>query len=175
MPDIPVAAVFSFLKDMRGVLTWTQRDLSQTLNISDQDAGKILTILKLQGYIGETNDKEFLTTASGELVSGSKPPRFTRECVDGAVSELFDRIAACNKNRNADFKITEAVAFGDFLTGRANCQAADIGIKLGPRDEAVAGQGQESPFLKQLRNKSLFLNVRIFEKWMSQRSHRRLL
>src|ERR1700740_3023043 len=87
MPDVPVAAVFSFLKDMRGLLTWRQRDLSQTLNINDQDATKILAILKLQGYIGQANDNEFLTTASGEVVSGSKLPRFTRECVDGAVSE----------------------------------------------------------------------------------------
>ena len=85
-----------------------------------------MAILKLQGYAGETGDNEWLTTAAGEIVSGSKQPRFHRESVYGALSTLFDRIAAINKDCKAGFKITEAVVFGDFLTGRANCQAADV-------------------------------------------------
>ena len=174
MPHIPVAAVFSFLKDKRGALSWTLRDLTQTLNISEQDAGGVLTILKLQGYVSETSDNQLLTTASGEIVSGSRPPRLVRERVDRALPELLDRIAANNSNRNADFKITRAVAFGDFLSGRANCQAADVGIELTPRDPA-AGRDQVNNFLKQLRGKSQFLNIKPFEPWMSKRSHRRLL
>jgi hypothetical protein len=174
MPNIPVAAVFSFLKDMRGALTWTRRDLTQTLTISEQDAHRVLTILKLQGYVSETGDNKFLTTASGEIVSGSKSPRFTRERVDGAVSELLDRMAAINSDRNAGFKITRAVAFGDFLSGPASCQAADIGIELTPRGPA-SGRDQTNNFLKQLRGKSLLLNLRPYEPWMSKRSHRRLL
>jgi hypothetical protein len=174
MPNIPVAAVFSFLKDKRGALSWTLRDLTQTLNISEQDARRVLTILKLQGYVSETSDNELLTTASGEIVSGSKPPRFTHERVDGAVSELFDRIAANNSDRNADCKITQAVAFGDFLSEGANCQAADVGIELTPHEPA-SGRDQVNYFLKQLRGKSQFLNIKPFEPWMSKRSHRRLL
>jgi len=174
MPNIPVAAVFSFLKDKRGALSWTLRDLTQTLNISEQDARRVLTILKLQGYVSETSDNELLTTASGEIVSGSKQPRFRRECVDGAVSELLDRIAANNSDRNADCKITQAVAFGDFLSGRANCQAAEVGIELTPHEPA-SGRDQVNYFLKQLRGKSQFLNIKLFEPWMSKRSHRRLL
>jgi len=174
MPNIPVAAVFSFLKDKRGALRWTLRDLTQTLNISEQEARGVLTILKLQGYVSETSANELLTTASGEIVSGSKPPRFTHERVDRAVSELFDRIAANNSDRNADFKIAQAVAFGDFLSGRANCQAADVGIELTPREPA-SGRDQVNYFLKRLRGKSQFLNIKPFEPWMSKRSHRRLL
>ena len=174
MPNIPVAAVFSFLKDKRGALSWTLRDLTQTLNISEQEARGVLAILKLQGYVSETSDNELLTTASGEIVSGSKPPRFTHEGVDGAVAELFDRILATNSDRNADFKITQAVAFGDFLSGRANCQAADVGIELTPREPA-SGRDQINYFLKQLRGMSQFLNIKPFEPWMSKRSHRRLL
>jgi hypothetical protein len=174
MPNIPVAAVFSFLKDKRGALSWTLHDLAQTLNISEPDAHRVLTILKLQGYVSETSDNELLTTASGEIVSGSKPPRFTRECVDRAVAELLERIAANNSDRNADFKISRAVAFGDFLSGRANCQAADVGIELAPREPA-GGRDQENYFLKQLRGKSQFLNIKPIEPWMSKRSHRRLL
>jgi hypothetical protein len=174
MPNIPVAAVFSFLKDKRGALSWTLRDLTQTLNISEQDARRVLAILKLQGYVSETSDNELLTTASGEIVSGSKLPRFTHECVDGAVSGLSDRIAANNSDRNTDFKITQAVAFGDFLSGRANCQAADVGIELTPR-ETASGRDPVNYFLKRLRSKSQFLNIKPFEPWMSKRSHRRLL
>jgi hypothetical protein len=174
MPNIPVEAVFSFLKDKRGALSWTLGDLTQTLDISAPDAGRVLTILKLQGYASETSDNELLTTASGEIVSGSRPPRFTRERVDGAVSELLDRIAANNSDRNAEFKITQAVAFGDFLSGRANCQAADVGIELTPREPA-GGRDQVNDFLKQLRGKSQFLNIKPFAPWMSKRSHRRLL
>jgi hypothetical protein len=174
MPSIPVEAVFSFLKDKRGALSWTLGDLTQTLNISAPDAGRVLTILKLQGYASETSDNELLTTASGEIVSGSKPPRFTRECVDGSVSNLLDRIAANNSDRNADFKITQAVAFGDFLSGRANCQAADVGIELTPREPA-SGRDQVNYFLKQLHGKSRSLNLRPYEPWMSQRSHRSML
>ena len=174
MPNIPVAAVFSFLKDKRGALGWTLRDLTQTLNVSEQDARRVLTILKLQGYVSETSDNELLTTASGEIVSGSKPPRFTHERVDGAVAELFDRIATNNSGRNADFKITQAVAFGDFLSEGANCQAADVGIELTPHEPA-SGRDQVNYFLKQLRGKSRFLNIKPFEPWMSKRSHRRLL
>ena len=174
MPNIPVAAVFSFLKDKRGALSWTLRDLTQTLNIGEQDARRVLTILKLQGYVSETSDNELLTTASGEIVSGSKPPRFARECVDGAFSGLSDRIVANNSDRKTDFKITQAVAFGDFLSGRASCQAADVGIALTPCEPA-SGRDQVNYFLKRLRGKSQFLNIKPFEPWMSKRSHRRLL
>jgi hypothetical protein len=174
MPNIPVAAVFSFLKDQRGALSWTLRDLTQTLNISEQDARGVLAILKLQGYVSETSGNELLTTASGETVSGSKPPRFTSESVDGAFSGLSDRIAANNSDRNTDFKITQAVAFGDFLSGRANCQAADVGIALTAREPA-SGRDPVNYFLKQLRGKSRFLNLRPYEPWMRQRSHRSLL
>jgi hypothetical protein len=145
-----------------------------TLHISQPDANQVLTILKLQGYVCETGGNEFLTTASGEVVSGSKPPRFTRECVDQAVSELFDRIAAIDRDRHGEFKISEAVAFGDFLSGRSNCQAVDVGIELIPR-EPTSGQDRANNFLKQLRGKSLFLNIRPYEPWMGKRSHRRLL
>jgi hypothetical protein len=174
MPNIPVAAVFSFLKDKRGALSWALRDLTQTLNISEQDARRVLAILKLQGYVSETSDNELLTTASGEIVSGSKPPRFTRESVDRAVTGLADRITANNSDRKTDFTITQAVAFGDFLSGRANCQAADVGIELTPHGPA-SSRDQVHYFLKQLRGKSRFLNLRPYEPWMSQRSLRRLL
>ena len=114
----------------------------------------------MQGYAGETGDNEWLTTAAGEIVSGSKQPRFHRESVYGALSTLFDRIAAINKDCKAGFKITEAVAFGDFLTGRANCQTADVGIELARREVDVCGDRGPGDFLKQLSGNAPRLRVR---------------
>ena len=42
-----------------------------------------------------------------------------------------------NGDRSAEYKVADAVAFGDFLSGRARGQAADVGIRLSPRDPAA--------------------------------------
>jgi len=175
MPLIPLAAVFSFLKDMRGALTWTEQDLIETLKVGRQDAEKILLVLQMQGYVQKTADGDWLTTAAGEIVSGSKPPRFSRESVEQAISTLRDRIAAISRDRRAEFKIAKAVAFGDFLTGRPICQAAEIGVELSRRIRAAQRDStKEREFLKQLGRKSRFLYVRRYEKWMDERTHRGL-
>jgi hypothetical protein len=167
-------AVLSFLKDMRGASTWTARDLVSTLNISRFDADKMLAILQFHGYINSADAGEWLTTAAGETACGSKQPRFQCHGVDGAVSALFDRIAAINRDSNSKFRVAEAVAYGDFLLGRENCQAADVGIEL-TRNRESAGQDNTNDFLQELSGKSRFLNIQPYKKWMSERSHRRLV
>jgi hypothetical protein len=37
LPQLPAAEVLSFLKETRGVLTWTAADLAKSLRISKQD------------------------------------------------------------------------------------------------------------------------------------------
>ena len=177
LPSIPTAAVFSFLKDTRGALTWTAHDLAEALKLSRQDANKILTLLQLQGYVQQKSDSQgWLTTASGEIVSGSTLPRLSRESVAQAVATLADRIAAIKRDAKAEFKIIKAVAFGDFLTDRPKVQAADVGIELRRRNPAGAhDQTSEPAFLKQLAPKSRFLHIRPYEKWMAERAHRNLL
>jgi hypothetical protein len=70
-----------------------------------------------------------------------------------------------NEDRSAEYKVADAVAFGDFLSGRARVQAADVGIRLAPRDPAAhdgnsAGERKkQETFLKQLKGKSPLLNV----------------
>jgi len=115
---------------MRGALTWRAGQLIATLNVSERDAAEILTALQTQGYIVTTESGEWSATASGETVSCSKQPRFQCHSVEGAISALFDRIAGINRDSNSEFHVIEAVAFGDFLLGKANCQAADVGIEL---------------------------------------------
>ena len=41
----------SFLKDTRGLLTWTTRDLAETLDIPASEAAKVITIMEMQGYV----------------------------------------------------------------------------------------------------------------------------
>jgi hypothetical protein len=175
MPLIPLAAVFSFLKDMRGALTWTEQDLIETLKVGRQDADKILLLLQMQGYVQKTDNGDWLTTAAGEIVSGSKPPRFSREHVEQALSTLSGRIAAINRDGRAEFKIAKAVAFGDFLAKRPLSQAAEVGVELSRRIRAAQrDSAKEREFLKQLGRQSRFLHVRPYEKWMDERRHRRL-
>ena len=177
LPSIPTTAVFSFLKDTRGALTWTAHDLAEALKLSEQDANKILTLLQLQGYVQQKSDsQEWLTTAPGEIVSGSTLPRLSRESVAQALAALADRIRAINRDPKVEFKIIKAVAFGDFLSDCPKVQAADVGIELRRRNPASAhDQTSEPAFLKQLAPKSRFLHIRPYEKWMAERPHRSLL
>lgn len=139
----------------------------------------MIPFLQAQGYI-EESDGGWLTTASGDTVSGSKPPRFTPQAVEAALSALGERVKAANQDTSGRFQVTKAVAFGDFLSDRARFQAADIGVKLAPggptiRETITAVEmAAEREFLRQLKAKSLLLDIRPYEDWMGSRSHRKL-
>ena len=132
IPSLPAEAALSFLKDTKGALAWTTRDLADTLKINRAEAQQALNFLMAQGYVQPARAKgEFLTTPAGETVSGAKAPRFTRESVQQALQALADRIQQNIKNPEAPFRVTDAVAFGDFLIpDRARVQSADVGINL---------------------------------------------
>jgi hypothetical protein len=175
MPSIPIAVVFSFLKDMRGVLTWSEKDLIATLKVAHKDAGKILALLQMQGYVQKTENGEWLTTAAGEIVCGSRSPRFSLANIDQALTALSARITDMNRDAHSDFKISKAIAIGDFLNRPAKCQAADVGVELRPR---VAGgdrdKTEERKFLRQIAAGGRFLHLQPYHEWMSGRRHRRL-
>jgi hypothetical protein len=182
MPSVPTAAVMSFLKDTRGSLTWTARDLAETLGIAVAEAATVLTIMEMQGYVKPMHGgKEWLTTPAGETVSGSKLPHFTRERIETALSALKQRIVAARKDFKSPFKISAAVAFGDFLGDRPRVQAPDVGIEFARRktDESARGSATENKerlaFLKQLKAKNTPLNLQAYQEWMSKRSHLKLL
>jgi len=179
LPSVSTSAVFSFLKDTRGALTWKIRDFQDCLNIGAKDAKQILAILQMQGYIQQKDDTdEYLTTASGEAVSGSKLPRLKRESVEEALSTITERIAAINRDPRAKFSIRKAAAFGDFLSHRPLVQAADVGVML-TRPTPVSGNEnndeEERAFLKQIQAKNRFVHVQRYQPWMSDRNHRKLL
>lgn len=189
IPSLPAEAALSFLRDTKGALTWSTRDLTDTLKINRREADQALGLLQAQGYVQPAHQKEsarnadqWITTPDGEAISGAKPPRFTRERVEGALVALKERIKQSNKNPQTLFRITEAVAFGDFLLAdRARVQSADVGIRLArrgasptePRSAPDAQAERES--LRNLRAKSALLTIRPYADWMRRRSHRDLL
>ncbi|HXM90954.1 MAG TPA: hypothetical protein VN974_05375 [Candidatus Dormibacteraeota bacterium] len=182
MPSVPAAAVMSFLKDTRGLLTWTTRDLAETLDIPVSEVAKVIPIMEMQGYVkGAQGTREWFTTPAGQTVSGSKLPHYTRERVEAALAALKERIAAARKDFKSPFKISAAVAFGDFLSDRPRVQAPDVGIELvrrksdaGAKTSATEAKARLA-FLKQLRGKNTPLNVQPYQEWMGKRSHQNLL
>ena len=179
--SLPAAAVLSFLKETRGMPNWNLRDLARSLRISAAEAKRATALLEVQGYIGRTGDGDWLTTGSGNAVSGSKRPRFTPEAVTAGLSALAERINVVNQDRKARFRITRAVALGDFLSNRARVQAPDVGIQLirreheGDQRDSATGQVARSQFLKQLRGRTAVIAIRPYEEWMSSRTHRSLV
>jgi hypothetical protein len=179
--SLPATALFSFLKETRGITSWASRDFAKTLNLSTVDAKEALAILEMQGYVKPTGSREWMTTPAGESVSGSKSPRYSRATVEQSLASFADHLKRVNEDSLADYKIAEAVAFGDFLSGRARVQAADVGIRLEPRNPAAhhphwAGERErQEAFLKQLRGKTPLLNLQPYAEWMNARTHRKLL
>lgn len=181
MPSVPVAAVMSFLKDTRSLVSWTSRDLVETLGIAAADAAKIITIMEMQGYVkSQQGGREFFTTGEGQAVAGSKLSHFTLERVEKGLAALKERIGAARKDFKAPFKISKAVAFGDFLKEGPRVQAADVGIELvkrkagEPETHSATENKVRLAFLKQLRAKNAALNVHPYQEWMSKRSHQKL-
>src|SRR5205814_4042372 len=79
VPPVPAAELLSFLKQTRGVHTWTEKDLAKALKIGLPEAKEAIAVLQLHDYIepvGQT--AKWRITGEGDLVSGAKPPRFTR-------------------------------------------------------------------------------------------------
>ena len=189
LPSLSAEAALSFLKDTKGTLAWSARDLADTLKISHREAQHALAFLQAQGYVQPAHQKgsargadQWITTPAGETVSAAKPPRFSRESVEQALSALKERIKRSNKNPQELFRITDAVAFGDFLLpDRSRVQSADVGVRLARRgassnEPRSASDAQaEHKFLRALRAKSALLTFRPYADWMRHRSHRELL
>ena len=180
-PSIPAEAALSFLKDTKQAVTWSAREVADTLKITPRDAEQVVALLAAQGYVQATKDG-WMTTPAGESVSGAKPSRFTQESVVGAVESLKERIKQVNKDGKAAYRVTNAVAFGDFLkSDRARAQAADVGIALVRRDKtegdlrSASDARAERAFVQQLRGRTALLHLRPYAEWMSKRSSLKLL
>lgn len=62
----PPAAFFSFLKETKGITSWTARDLAKTLDLSPASTKQALAVLEMQGYVKPAESKgEWITTPAG--------------------------------------------------------------------------------------------------------------
>jgi len=177
LPTVPLDAILSFLKDTRGTVSWSAKSVKDCLQLDNKQTQQILAILEMQGYVAREGD-DWLTTAAGESVAKSKKPQFSRESVDEALDTLKERIAAVNRDKRSAFKVTKAVAFGDFLSGRARVQAADVGIELSRREltgDQAETELKRRELLEALRRKSRLFAAERYRPWMGLRSHRNLL
>jgi hypothetical protein len=167
----------SFLKETRGMLTWTIKDLQQSLLITTAEAREAIKALQIQWYIkqSEEDPNEWVTAIGGETVSGSKMPRFDRQGVEASLAPLKERIKSLNADTHAPYRVVRAVAFGDFMSARARVQAADVGTESAPHDVRGGRRGTKSEFMKQLRARDVKLNLVQYETWMGGRSHNNLL
>src|ERR1700721_3243284 len=73
---VSAAAAFSFLKETKGLLTWTPGDLAKSLKISPAEAKRVLAALEMQGYIKPHGRDEWLTTLAGDTYQGGTRHRF---------------------------------------------------------------------------------------------------
>jgi hypothetical protein len=155
----------SFLKETRGMLTWTIKDIQQSLLITATQAREAITALQLQGYIkpAEGRPNVWTTTIAGETVSGSKLPRFDRQGVEASLASLKERIEFLNADTHSPYRVVRAVGFGDFLSARARVQAADVGIELAPHGKHGQERETKKEFVKRLRARDVKLNLVPYE------------
>lgn len=178
MPSTPAAEALSFLRETRGVSTWTVRDMANSLKISAADAARVIAVLELQDYVKPSAADEWMTTSSGEAVSCSKAPRYTLARIEQALSTIHNPIAEINSDSRARYKVVEAVAFGDFLSDRSRVQAAEVGVQLAPRgpvEDSANERKVQRDILKRLQSGNSVVHVKPYETWMSGRTHRTLL
>ncbi|MBV8831799.1 MAG: hypothetical protein JO108_21525 [Acidobacteriaceae bacterium] len=62
LPQVSAAELLSFLKQTRGVQTWTEKEMAKALQIGLPEAKQGIIVLQLQGYIEPAGRQE-----SGEL------------------------------------------------------------------------------------------------------------
>ena len=183
---IGAAEALSFLKETKGEVSWTTKEMASTLNIATKEAADALAVLQIQGYVRPVAG-EWMTTPEGEAVAGAKSPRYARASVEQAIAALRARMEEMNRDTAAEYKVTKAVAFGDFLSERPQVQAADVGVKLTKRKtatersagsegvESAVEQASQKKVLQKLRARTAMLNLHPHEEWMGHRSHRKIV
>ena len=181
--DVPAAALLSFIKQVSAEPFWDAKRLTSILNANAADAPQITAMLEMLGYAEPVPGKKgaWRNTQAGNIVSGGKPARFNRESVLEALNELRRRAEQMNADPASAYRVTDLIAFGDFLSDRAKVQAADVGVGLRPKqpdqaDPATAVEHKRKEHvLADLKTKSPMLQLHLVEDQMQKRSHQDLL
>ena len=64
-------AALNFLKETKGVVSWTISDVVKSLNISRAEAENVVALLEAQGY-AQRSGTDWITTSAGENRVGRK-------------------------------------------------------------------------------------------------------
>ncbi len=170
-PSAP--AVTSFLKEFSAAPPWTVKDMARTVNFPEAEAKSAVAMLQAAGYINAASGGRWVTTEQADVVSGAKPPRFTRSSVEKAISALLDRVRAWNAAHRSGINVARVIVFGDYLSDRDRLQAAEIGVEFAHGGEPGAEEHEtEQQAIKELKARSAMLNLRVLEAWMLGRVHR---
>jgi hypothetical protein len=131
LPEIALDALLSFLKDTRGAVNWSAKDLLQGLRLDAKQGAQLLAILEMQGYVAKEGN-EWLTTAAGESISKSKKPQFSLASVTQAMATLKERIAALNRDKRSEFEDNEGGCFRGFSDGTTSGAGRRCGSRTVP-------------------------------------------
>src|SRR5579871_6656751 len=106
-------AVLLFLKHAALDKEWDTSAIRKTLPVDANTAKEIASELQLMGYSEPVPRKSGLwrNTASGNLISGVRPPRLSRAKAEEVLTDLADRAEAYNL-KAATVRIGKIVAFG---------------------------------------------------------------
>ena len=115
------------------------KELANALKVSSSQAREATAVLRRRAISNRR-----VMRVNGE--SASKVSSYPAQSLQGLVERaskmhspvLRDRIKTSNSDPHAAYKITEAVAFGDFLGDAARLQAVDVGIRLVAKSEDAA-------------------------------------
>jgi hypothetical protein len=183
IPDVPAPALLSFIKQMSAEPFWDAKHLADICRVKPADVPQITATLEMLGYAEPVPGKKDIcrNTQSGNTVSGAKPPRFNRGRVLEALEELRTRAERMNADPASPFRVTELIAFGDFLDEHPKVQAADVGVGLSPKQSdqvmpaTAAEHKREEHVLADLKAKSPMLHLQLIEDWMRKRSHQDMI
>jgi hypothetical protein len=109
-----------------------------------------------------------------EHPADGKRLRLWRVIVQG-LTALRTRIKCNNADRQATFRVTEAVAFGDFMLKRPLAHAADVGIALTKNGRSPTPRAAESALFKHFCGRQDFLHLTHYQPWISARLHQSLI
>jgi hypothetical protein len=164
------AAVMLFLKHAALEKEWTSADLAVALGIDRSIAKQIAEELTLLGYAELVPRKSDVlrNTLAGNTVAHAKPPRLTRAKADELLTDLTDRAAAFNLQREGTLRVASIVAFGGVNSKHEKIQDVDLGVQFEPKLGHQITDANTKDVMNILRGRSPSLKLHSLQGWPAQ-------
>jgi hypothetical protein len=159
--------VLLFLKHAALETEWASADLADTLGIEGAIAKQIVENLALIGYIEAVpaSGDRWRNTASGNSVSGVRPPRLRRETAEDLLSDIGDRAAAFNLESERPVHVAKIVAFGAINQRHERIQDIDLAVEFRTKPGRETTQADTEAALKALRGRSPSIKMHSIQGW----------